>query len=252
MTVLIVGATGATGRLLVKMLLERGVEVIAIVRSLENLPDGLLTDAHLRVVTASILDMADAELADLLHGCDAVASCLGHNLNFRGIFGQPRKLVTQAVQRLCLAVAAYRPERPLRFILMNTAGNSNRDIPEPLSFSEKCVMSLIRKVIPPHSDNECAADFLRTQIPPDDHSIQWVVVRPDTLTNETDVSKYEVVASPTRSALFNPGKTSRINVAHFMAKLMTDDESWSRWRGKMPVIYNKKLKSEISLGPVRK
>lgn len=239
MTVLIVGATGATGRLLVTQLLERGSDVIAIVRSPENLPGAIRSHARLRVVTASILDMDEAELTDLLHGCDAVASCLGHNLNLRGIYGQPRKLVTLAVQRLCLAIAANRPERPIRFILMNTAGNSNRDIPEPLSFSERCVMSLIRLVLPPHSDNESAADFLRTQIPYGDTSIEWVVVRPDTLTNETAVSAYEVMASPIRSALFNPGKTSRINVAHYIADLMTDNDLWVRWRGKMPVIYNK-------------
>ena len=239
MTVLIVGGTGATGRLLVKQLLERGSEVIAIVRSPDNLPDEIRGHDRLRVVTASILDMAEAELADLLRGCDAVASCLGHNLTFQGIFGQPHKLVTHAVKRLCLAIAANRPERPVRFILMDTAGNSNRDIPEPITLGERCVMSRIRLVIPPHSDNESAADFLRTQIPHDDTAIEWVVVRPDTLTNETAVSAYEVVPSPMRSAVFNPGKTSRINVAHFMADLLTDDDVWGRWHGNMPVIYNK-------------
>ena len=35
------------------------------------------------------------------------------------------------------------------------------------------------------------------------------------------------------------GKASRINVGHFMADLITDDETWDRWKGKMPVLYNK-------------
>ena len=35
--------------------------------------------------------------------------------------------------------------------------------------------------------------------------------------------------------------TSRINVAHFMADLITDSDTWNRWKGKMPVIYNKAL-----------
>lgn len=239
MTVLIVGGTGATGRLLMKQLLERGIEVIAIVRSPDNLPDEVRAHDHLRVVTASILDIADSELVDIVRKCDAVASCLGHNLSFQGIFGQPHKLVTQAVQRLCLAIQANCPAHPIRFILMNTAGNSNRDIPEQLSLSERCVMHLIRLLLPPHSDNECAADFFRIQIPHDDTSIEWVVVRPDTLTNELAVSEYEVFSSPVRSAIFNPGKTSRINVAHFIADLMTDDDIWDRWHGTMPVIYNK-------------
>lgn len=36
------------------------------------------------------------------------------------------------------------------------------------------------------------------------------------------------------------GETSRINVAHFMADLITDDGLWSRWKGQMPVIYNQR------------
>jgi len=42
----------------------------------------------------------------------------------------------------------------------------------------------------------------------------------------------------TRSALFASGVTSRINVAHFMANLITDDHLWQQWKGRMPVIYN--------------
>jgi len=239
MTVLIAGGTGATGRLLVKNLIGRGLEVITIVRSPEKLPEELRGRDRLRIVTANILDITDSELTDLLRGCDAVASCLGHNLTFQGIYGPPHKLVTQTVHRLCLAIQANRPERPIRFLLMNTAGNSNRDIPEQLSFIERVMLRVIRLLLPPHSDNESAADFLRTQIPHGDTSIEWVVVRPDTLTNDPVESPYEVFPSPVRSALFNPGRTSRINVARFIVDLITDDDIWERWRGQMPVIYNK-------------
>ncbi len=63
-------------------------------------------------------------------------------------------------------------------------------------------------------------------------------MRPDGLTNEDRVTKFTVHPSPTRSPLFDAGKTSRINVAHFMAELIFDDALWAAWRGKMPVIYN--------------
>ena len=65
------------------------------------------------------------------------------------------------------------------------------------------------------------------------------MVRPDTLLNEDEVSDYEVHPSPTRSAIFNAGTTSRINVGHFMADLITDDNTWNKWKGQMLVIYNK-------------
>ena len=68
--------------------------------------------------------------------------------------------------------------------------------------------------------------------------IEWVVVRPDNLINEDNVTEYEAHPSPTRSAIFNPGKTSRINVGHFMATLIIERDVWDKWRGQMPVIYN--------------
>jgi len=239
MTVLVVGASGATGRKLVVQLLNRGQQVRAIVRSPEALPEFIKNQDNLSLVKASVLDLSDAEMAQHVEGCDAVASCLGHNLNFKGIFGHPRHLVTDATRRLYNAVKANKSTGPVRFVLMNTTGNRNRDLQETISFGEKCVVGLIRLLVPPHRDNEQAADYLRVQVGQQDKAIEWVAVRPDTLVNEDEVSDYEVHASPTRSAIFDAGKTSRINVGHFMAKLITDDELWNRWKGQMPVIYNK-------------
>ena len=59
MKVLIVGASGATGRLLVSELLSRGEKVVAIVRSPENLPESLRQHEHLSLVQASVLDLSD-------------------------------------------------------------------------------------------------------------------------------------------------------------------------------------------------
>lgn len=238
MTVLVVGATGATGRLLVRQLLDRRVSVRAIVRSPERLPDDVRSHAGLSVIEASVLDLSDGEMAELVRGCNAVASCLGHNLNFKGIYGRPRRLVTDATRRLCDAIRANKPERPVRFVLMNTTGNRNRDISERRSVPETVVIGLIRVLVPPLADNEQATDYLRTKVGQQDAAIEWAAVRPDSLIDESAVSAYEVYASPTRSALFNAGKTSRINVAHFMAELVTNDATWDRWKGRMPVIYS--------------
>ena len=88
-------------------------------------------------------------------------------------------------------------------------------------------------------DNEQAADYLRTRIGQNDGTIEWAAVRPDNLIDEDQVTEYEVYASPIRSAIFDAGSTSRINVAHFMADLITDEDIWNAWKGQMPVIYNK-------------
>jgi len=239
MTTLVVGASGATGRQLLEQLLNRGQQVRAIVRSPENLPEILRNQENLSLIQASVLDLSDAEMVQYVKGCDAVASCLGHNLSFKGIFGHPRHLVTDATRRLCNAVKANKPTEPVRFVLMNTTGNRNRDLEESISFGEKCVIGLIRLLLPPHRDNEQAAAYLRVNIGQQDGVIEWAAVRPDTLVNEDKVSEYEVHPSPIRSAIFDAGKTSRINVGHFMAELITDDDLWNRWQGQMPVIYNR-------------
>lgn len=240
MTTLVVGASGATGRLLVEQLLNRGQSVKIIVRVLDTLPETIKNHDNASVIQASVLDISDEEMVKYVKGCDAVASCLGHNMSFKGIYGQPRRLVTDATRRLCNAIKVNKAETPVKFVLMNTTGNSNRDLSEKISFGQKCVIWLLRLLLPPHVDNEKAGDFLRTEIGQNDRAIEWVAVRPDGLINESEVTDYEVHPSPIRSAIFDAGTISRINVGHFMAELITDNDTWSKWKGQMPVIYSKK------------
>ncbi len=237
MTTLVVGATGATGRLLVAELLRRGEKVRAVARSAAALPEAIRRNPDLEVVEASLLDLTDARLRDLTLGCDSIASCLGHTMSFRGVWGPPWRLVTDAVRRLTEAARQNAPEAPVRFVLMNTVGN--RNLGEPVSFAQKCALALLRVAVPPHADNEQAAAFLRAGIGPDDPAIEWVAVRPDTLRDADAATAYEAHPSPTRSAIFDAGETSRINVASFMADLITDDDLWREWKGRMPALYNK-------------
>ncbi len=239
MTTLVVGASGATGRLLVEQLLNRGRNVKAIVRSPDRLPDALRNHGDLSVIVASVLDLSDADLALHVSGCESVASCLGHNLTPKGVYGQPRMLVSEATRRLCGAIKANKPDGPIKFVLMNTTGNSNRDIPERISLAQRFIIGILRILLPPQLDNERAAEYLRSEVGQDDPAIEWAVVRPDSLIDENEVTEYKAHPSPMRSAIFDAGKTSRINVGDFMANLITDDETWSRWKGQMPVIYNR-------------
>jgi len=238
MTTLIVGATGATGRLLVKQLLDQGEKVKIIVRSANSLPETLKQNNQLSITEASLLDMTDSELLRQVEGCCAVASCLGHNLTFKGMFCHPRSLVTEGVQRLCRAIEKTRPDVPVKFILMNTTGNQNIQAGEKVSIAETLTIGLIRYLIPPHADNEIAAAYLQSNFGSNHKLIEWAAVRPDSLINEEAFTEYDVYSSPTRSAIFDAGKTSRINVAHFMSQLIINDYTWGKWKRQMPVIYN--------------
>ncbi len=239
MKIIVVGASGATGRLLVEQLLNRDQKVKIIVRSDQNLSESIKNHKNLEIVQASLLDLSDSEFEQQVKNIDAIASCLGHNMTLKGMFGHPHKLVTDATRRLCEAVKANNPNKKVKFVLMNTIANSNRDIQEHNSIGHRLVIGLLRLILPPHVDNEKAADYLRIKIGQSDDKIEWVAVRPSGLIDKNKVTEYDAYASPLGSAIFDSGKISRINVGHFMADLITDSEIWNKWKGQMPVIYNK-------------
>lgn len=235
---LVVGASGATGRLHVEQLLSLGQRVKIIVRSSANIPDIWNSNDRLTLIKRNISEISVEEMCEYVKDCTAVASCLGHNLTWKGIFGKPRKLVTDTVRVICEAIIKNSPESKIKFVLMNTTGNSNRDIHEPVSSAQKIVIGLLRVLLPPHADNEKASDYLRINVGQNNSYIEWAAVRPDNLIDEEEVTEYSLHQSPARSAIFDPGKTSRINTAHFMTQLMLDDKLWTKWKGQMPVIYN--------------
>lgn len=64
--VLVVGASGATGKLLVADLLQRNIEVVAIVRAASSLVDTIENQSNYREILASIADLSEQELIPYL------------------------------------------------------------------------------------------------------------------------------------------------------------------------------------------
>jgi len=96
---LVLGASGATGRLLVEILLQKGVGVIVITRNENSLTNIVGAHPSLQIVETEISEMTEGDLAQYIKGCEAVLCCLGHNLTFKGMFGHPRRLVTNAIKK---------------------------------------------------------------------------------------------------------------------------------------------------------
>ena len=239
MRIFITGATGATGRLLTGELLRRGHSVTAVVRTPEKLAHLAQYEGKLTLIEKEITSMKKEEVAVFLKECDAATSCLGHNITFKGLFGPPRRLVTDAARLVCSAFQITEKERTPRFLLMNTTGNRDRRVREkaykPI---DRFVLGFFTLLLPPQTDNVKAALYLQKNFTGKTSPVSWCAVRPDTLIDETEVSPYVIHDSPLRSPVFDAGKTSRINVANFMADLITDEALWDKWSGKMPVIYN--------------
>ena len=250
MTVLVLGASGRTGRLLVDTLLGRGVRVRAVLRPETDLPFAADV-ANLEVVRGETAHADAATFGAWLGGCDAVACCLGHRTTVGGIFGPPYRLVEQALRRVHEAARARGDAPPLRLVLLGTVGVRLGDEREPAA--QALAMRALRW-IPPHRDNERAAAYLVEDVGADDRWLTWAIVRPDTLFDADASAPYEVHPAPTRPALLDPGRTSRAQAADLMAQLLLVDATWRSWRGRAPVVYDRDApptRRAWSLRPVR-
>src|ERR1700730_8644364 len=105
--VLIVGATGGTGRQLVAPALEHGYAVTALVRDPSRLPVG---HPKLTVIQGDVLDASSVDAA--MRGQEAVLSALGHKRSFSptrilsdGIGNILRAMETHGVPRLVCETA---------------------------------------------------------------------------------------------------------------------------------------------------
>ncbi|MBB6671800.1 NAD(P)-binding oxidoreductase [Cohnella nanjingensis] len=237
MKIVVLGASGTTGRQVVWELINRNIHTRVLIRKTAVLDPDIEKSSFVEIVKGNISELDRSELNQLLSDCSVVISCLGHTPTLKGMFGKPRDLVSDAVKKVSETVK--RSEHKIKLILMSTTGYTNHSEGESHSWGERVLFSVLSLLLPPHRDNVMAADYLVDDLGKEDENISWIAVRPDTLVNDDEVSPYEVTSSLVRSPLFNQGKTSRRNVGHFMAELATDPLLWKRWVCKMPVIYNK-------------
>jgi nucleoside-diphosphate-sugar epimerase len=226
-----------TGKHVVQQLLDGGNTVRAVVRSKQKMMSLLSSDKdygdRLQLTEATILDVDDSTLSELVSSCDAVVSTLGHTMDMAGLFGRKyRRLVTDTVKRLTSAMSA-----PQKFILMSSVGVAH-PADDPRSGLERSLIFLVRHLITPHADNEEAASYLRETYSPEQSgkSLAWCMVRPDDLI-DGPVSEYQLLDKP-KSGLFGSNVSTRANVAHSMVQLILNDDLWNKWKFQMPVLDN--------------
>ncbi len=158
-------------------------------------------------------------------------------MSLRGVFGAPRDLVTQAVARVGKAVQAVGATHATKLVLMTSVSVNQPDRRDPRRTAiERGIVALVRCLVPPARDNQDAANYLVDSVGRDDPGLEWVVLRPDSLVDD-EAGEYKVHETLVDS-LFSPGRTTMRNIAHFVGELVTNDTTWARWRGKLPVIVN--------------
>lgn len=240
MKVLVLGASGATGKLVVLQLIKRQISIRILFRETAALSTEIQHNPLVEIERGNISEYSNLEMHSLIQDCSAIVSCLGHNITLKGMFGSPRNLVFDVVKNIC-EVVKEEADRKVKLILMSTTAYTNITMGEVNSLGERIILSLLKLLLPPHRDNVLAADYLVKNIGSHNEQIEWIAVRPDTLVNEDSEQPYEVYESQIRSPIFDAGTTSRINVSHFMAELLVDDRLWQEWQYMMPVVYGEQV-----------
>lgn len=199
MRVLIIGATGGTGRQLVLQALAQGHQVTAFVRNPSKLA---IEHANLRIVKGDVLDYASVEAA--MRGQSAVLSALGHRRFF-----YPNRIQSNGMRNILRAMKACEVPR----LVCETAlgiGNSVGRLGLPHTFF---ILPLILAFY--------MWDKLRQEELIAASDRDWVIVRPGVLTNGEPRGSYR--HGPKVGSYLWPVRISRADVADFMLKQLTDD-----------------------------
>lgn len=203
MNLLIFGATGDTGRELVKQAIDQGHTVTGFSRHANDLKDEFL---HLQVFQGDVTDLAAVEKA--VQGQDAVLSALGSTSLKRN------PALTQGVKNI---VQAMEHQNVRRFVYQSSLGVGD---------SRKRVGFLIRYIIIPLVLRNAIADHEDKEQIIQQSDLDWVIVRPAGLRNEPRTGEYR-----TGEDIEFGSNIARADVADFMLKQVSDDTYLNRTPG---------------------
>jgi uncharacterized protein YbjT (DUF2867 family) len=205
MKVLVLGATGGTGRLIVRDAMAKGHSVVALVRSTAraDLPGVDMTEGDAR---------DEGALMRALDGCDAVISTLGTGVGFRKV-----TLLTVATQAL---VTAMTRNGVRRLVCISALGVGDSRGHGGFVFDRLFQPLLLSQA---YKDKDRQEAAIRAS------SLDWVVVRPAMLTDDPARGSVRAV---TDLAGVNGGKIARADVARFVVEQLTADT----WLRRTPVL----------------
>ena len=131
MKLVILGANGRTGELVLRIALDRGMDVTAVVRSAEKKPD--FVHERLKVVVGD--PCQKAFLKQVLCGQDAIISALGGR--------RPTKAATSVYYRSANAIVEAAPESSLKRVLVTSTALLFRE----QTFAGKVLAFLVPNVV---------------------------------------------------------------------------------------------------------
>jgi putative NADH-flavin reductase len=204
--VLIIGATGGTGRILLDKSLEQGHEVTALARN----PSAVAPrDYRPRVLEGNTLDPEAVEAA--VAGQDAVLSALGTRST------KPTTLFSASTANL---IGAMKKHGVCRLVCVTGIGTGDSKGHGGFLYDRVLLPFVVRNQ---YADKDRQEEIIKRS------GLEWVIVRPARLTNEAATGEYQVFLS---GDSYRATTISREDIAAFMLAQLTED----RYVHQTPVI----------------
>ena len=197
--ILVVGASGGTGRELVRQALELGHDVTALVRKPKKFD---LKHPHLQVIQGNVLDYSAVEAA--VRHQQAVVCALGHKRWF-----YPNRIVSEGTHNILRAMQSHNVPR---FICETSLGIGNSIGRLGLLYTFVVIPLILPFVF---------ADKLRQEQRIQESDVDWVIVRPAVLNNSAPRGRYRHAHN--LGNFIWTKRIARADVADFMLKQLTDD-----------------------------
>lgn len=198
MKVVIFGANGKTGILLVEEALAKGHQVIAYIRRPQSI---LIDNPKLKIIIGNLNE--PLKMKDAITGADACISALGG--------GSLTKHSIETMNGIKNIISIMEIAKVRRFIYLSSlgAGESRFIIPQPLRFI--LTRFLLRVPLADHNFNE--SNIVKSKL-------DWTLVRPGSLTDGQFTGDLKYGDDKTR--MKGNSSISRANVASFILKQLTD------------------------------
>lgn len=204
MKIVIFGANGKTGLLLVEQALAKGYQVVAYVRRPESIS---IENPKLKIIIGNLNE--NLKMIDAITGADACVSTLGG--------GSLTKHSVETMNGIKNIVSIMEIAKVHRFIYLSSlgAGESLSIIPQPLRFILSRI--ILRVTLADHNSNEKLIM---------NSKLQWTLVRPGSLTDGQLTGNLKFGTEKTK--MKGSSSISRANVASFIIKQLTDTNYYQK------------------------
>lgn len=199
MKIIVFGATGGTGRLIVSQALAKGHSVTAFARN----PEGFPTEPHLRVIKGDVFDFA--AVVDAIRGHRAVLSALGARTTKKS------DVLAQGIPHI---LAGMHQEYVTRLIVLGAAG-LHPDWSKYQNALTAMSLWIARKTVLKHPfiDQAAQESLLAAS------DVDYTIVRAPRLVDGPFTGKYHVLPDALPSGAL---RVTRADVADFMVQQLTD------------------------------